>query len=95
MVKFENLKMVYDLLEKAHRLDLVKDIQDLREELLSAREDNHKFRESNAELKEQLKLKSQIVYDKDICWVLNDEMTTGNGKTPICPKCWQIDGIVN
>ncbi len=95
MVNFENLKLVYDLLAKAQRQDLVKDIQDLREALLDSRDENRELREKNNELGEQLKLKSQIIYERGICWVVDDEMTSDKAKTAVCSRCWQIDKIVN
>jgi hypothetical protein len=74
---------------------LAEQLNDLRAEMLETKEANLALREKIAVLKQELELKSKIVFDRGICWVIDDEMTTGEDRTPICPQCWQSDRVVN
>ena len=91
----EFIKIAYNVLKEANRLDLAEDIITFREELIDLKERNLKLEEENAELKQKIKIKSQIVFERGICWIVEDEMTNATENTPICPLCWQQDGIVN
>ena len=34
-----------------------------------------------------------IVFDQGICWIVEDPFANNN-KTPICPRCWDVDKVV-
>jgi len=95
MQPLDFIKTAYDVLQKANRLDLAEQLTGLREDLLNLREENLELKEENENLKQQLRIKSKIVYEQGICWIEEDEMTKDKSKTPICPQCWQVEGIVN
>ena len=90
----EFLKVAYNVLKEANRLDLAEKILNLREELIDLKEEKLRLLEENNDLKEKLTLKSKITFDKGVCWIIDDEMKPDKSNTPICPTCWQEDGIV-
>ena len=91
----ESLKALYELLKEANRIDLIEQITNLREELIEVREKNLKNKEVIENLQKQLTNKSKISFDKGICWLTDDELTTSHEKTAVCPQCWQVDSIIN
>ncbi len=95
MLSVELMKAAYEILKKANRLDLAEQLMNGREDLLNLREENLQLKQDNESLKQKLKLKSEIIYERGLCWIEEDEMTKDKSKTPICPQCWQVDGIVN
>ena len=95
MLSVEFIKTALDVFQKANRLDLVEQLTSGREDLLNLREENYQLKQDNESLKQKLKLKSKIIYERGLCWIEEDEMTKDRSKTPICPQCWQVDGIAN
>ncbi len=94
MINVDTIKALNEILKKANRLDLAEEITSLREELVTIKEKNIKVIEENSNIKKQLELKSKIIYEKGICWIIEDEMKKDKSNTAICPICWQIDKIV-
>ena len=75
-------------------MDLFEKLLDYRVEMADVRKDNLKLRDEVVQLKEQLKLKSQVVFERGINWIECDEMTKDKSKTPICPKCYATGKVV-
>lgn len=88
------IKLVYDVLKEANRLDLAEEIVELRNNNLDLKEENLKLREAKTSLEEQLNTKSSIFFDRGINWIEEDEMTKDKSNTPICPKCYASDKLV-
>ena len=94
-MSLNTMKTIYEFLNKAKRLDLIEKLNEIRSEMLETKEANQSLREKVTELNKQLELKSKVVYDKGICWIEGDDMTDSDKRTPICPQCWQVNGIAN
>jgi hypothetical protein len=95
MSSLEWIKTAYEALKKANQLEIAEKLMGLREELLEMRETNLGLKKENEELNEKLKYKGKIFYEKGICWITNDEMSSSDTPTPICPQCYQINNYVN
>jgi len=95
MTSLDWIKTASEILKKANQLEMAEKLMDLREELLDIREINMGLKTENEGLKEQLKFKGQITYENGICWIKDDEMSTDDTPTPICPQCYQINKSVN
>ena len=88
------VKALLTLAKEANRLDLAEDLVELRREALDLKEENAMLREQIKSLEEKVSLQSKVVFEKGIYWVEEDEMTRDKSKTPICPRCWDVDRIV-
>ncbi len=62
--------------------------------MLDLKEQNIKLREEARSLQEKLSLQSKIAFEKGVYWIEEDEMTKDKTKTPICPRCWDMDKTV-
>ncbi len=73
---------------------MAEDLVELRQEMLDLKEQNIKLREEARSLQEKLSLQSKIAFEKGVYWIEEDEMTKDKTKTPICPRCWDMDKTV-
>jgi predicted amino acid dehydrogenase len=89
------IKEGVELAKKANRLDLAAEMLEQQAENLELKKQILELKEENEELKKQMELDSNVTFDKGICWLHDDSKTDMVDPTPICPKCWQFDKIVN
>ena len=94
MATKDMIKLVYDVLKEANRLDLAEEIVELRNNNLDLKEENLTQKQRILELTNQVELDDSIVFHEGVNWILNDSKTQGNEPTPICPRCWGVEKIV-
>ncbi len=95
MSSLDWVKTAYETLKKANQLEIAEKLMGFREELLGIREKNLNLKAENDNLINQLEFKGKVKFEKGICWIENDEMSTSNSPTPICPQCYQTKNIIN
>ncbi len=82
---FSEFQSMMNLFQKAGKMDLYKKISELMEDVYILREENTK-------LKDKLKIKKLIKFDKDVCWLKDEKVETKEG--PFCPNCWDAEELL-
>ena len=79
-----DLQAVAKVLQKAGNIDLYNILLDLQEKILEVEKENSDLRDQVRELKEELKIKAQIVFSDDAYWIVEVDKKDG----PYCPHCY-------
>jgi len=89
MSAIPSAKEIIELLKKGATLEAQEKIMELREALLSEREENHVLKQKIQELEKKLEIKGQLDWDGSVYWLIkkddqNNEIKDG----PYCQQCY-------
>ena len=85
MAIFDDLKTVAKVLQEAGKIEQYKQILEVQEKLLEMQEKIRLQDEEIRTLKEKLKIKENLVFEKDAYWIKRkDDPKEG----PYCSACW-------
>jgi len=85
MAIFDELKSIGKILQEAGKIEQYKQILEAQEKLLEMQKKINDLGEENKKLKEQLKIKENLVYENNVYWSKRD----GEDKDgPFCSRCW-------
>lgn len=85
MSVFDNLGSIAKVVKQIGNIDLYKQILDVQADSLKLMEENKRLRKENYKLKEKLKLKEVLIFEKDLFWMKNKKGDIIEG--PFCPRC--------
>jgi len=83
MAIFDELKSVAKTLREADKIEQYQQILDVQERLLEMQKKIADLDTENGELKEKLKIKDNLVFERNAYWLLIDDKKDG----PFCSKC--------
>ena len=79
----ENAKSIYELIKKLNQQDLLEKMADLRDQILSLREENQQLKEKLLE-----KENKNIIFEKGAYFEAKED---GTKDGPFCSVCWDKD----
>jgi hypothetical protein len=82
---FDVLKLVTKALKEAGKIDLRNQMLDVQEKLLEMQEKIRVQDNEIRDLKEKLKIKGDIFFKKNACWIKKKD---GSKDGPFCSGCW-------
>ena len=80
-------KDIVDLIKKGATVEAQERIMELREAVIELKDENSSLHQRVQPLKEELRIKGQLKFEKTVYWLLEDEGKTG----PFCQRCYDID----
>ncbi|OIP59074.1 MAG: hypothetical protein AUK19_02840 [Candidatus Moranbacteria bacterium CG2_30_45_14] len=83
MAIFDELKSVGKVLQEAGKIEQYQQILEVQEKLLVQQKRIFDLEHENGELKSELKLQSELVFEKNAYWIMKDNKKDG----PFCTKC--------
>lgn len=86
MAIFDELKSIASTLREADKIEQYRQILDVQEKLLEMQNRITELETENRELKEKVKTKDSLVYDKS-----RNSYWTNEGDGPFCSRCWDVD----
>ncbi len=84
----DDAKVVAGLVKKYNDRDLYEKIVDLRDEIITLKENNLKMRERISQLESEANTKDNLIYDAPFYWLVQDDKRDG----PFCQKCNDSNG---
>lgn len=87
MAIFDQLKSVGKILQEAGKIEQYQQILEAQQELLEMQKKIQGFEKENAELKEKLKIKENLIHENHAYWINNEGKKDG----PFCSRCWDVD----
>ena len=85
---FEVLKLVAKTLKEADKIEQYKQILEVQEKLLKMQEKMRLQDEEIRTLKEKLKIKENLVFEKNAYWIKKKD---NSKEGPYCSACWDQD----
>jgi|SRR3989338_3182982 len=86
MAIFDELKSVAKTLREADKIPQYEQILAVQEKLLEMQKRIMDIEEENRALKNQLNIKSKLVYERGSYWIKEDNISEG----PFCSRCWDV-----
>jgi len=83
----DDIKSVTKTIQQADNIELYQKILDVQAGALEVVEENNKLRDENRELKEKLKVKENLKYERNSYWIEAGDKKDG----PFCSRCWDVD----
>ena len=87
MAIFDELKAIGKILQEAGKIEQYQQILEAQRELLEMQKKIQNLEKENAELKEKLKIKENLIYENNAYWISNEGKKDG----PFCTRCWDVD----
>ena len=87
MAIFDELKSVANTLREADKIPQYQQILDVLEKLIEMQNKIFTLETENKELKDKLKLKENLVFERNAYWIIDGENKDG----PFCTKCKDSD----
>jgi hypothetical protein len=84
MAIFDELKSVGKVLQEAGKIEQYKQILEAQEKLLEMQKKIQELENENMELRGSLKIKENLIFEKGMYWILEDNKKDG----PFCSVCY-------
>lgn len=84
----ETIKDAVSLAQQSDNIQLYKSVLDAYNAAIELMSENADLREEIKELKGQMGIEKQLVFDRDVYYVKNDD---GENEGPYCTTCWDVD----
>jgi hypothetical protein len=85
MAIFDELKSIGKILQEAGKIELYQQVLNIQEKLLEMHKKIVDLENERKELKEKLRIKSNLVYENNTYWIqIEDDKKDG----PFCSHCW-------
>jgi len=84
---FDKLKSIGKILQEAGKIEQYQQILEAQQELLEMQKKIQNLEKENAELKEKIKIKENLIYENNAYWISNEGKKDG----PFCSRCWDVD----
>ncbi len=81
-------KELADLIQKLGNVELYRKIVELEGQIIDLTRQNHGLSEQVRELQQQLTIKGQIRYEKQVYWLEDGASKDG----PYCQRCYDVQG---
>ncbi len=88
MAIFDELKSIGKVLQEAGKIEQYRQILETQEKLLEMQKKINELEEENKNLKEKVKIKEDLIFEKNIYWLKNED---GVREGPFCACCWDSD----
>lgn len=80
----ERVKIVAEFASKMADAEFMKQIIQLQSEAFDLKQENQRLKESKSELEDKLRLRDNLVFEKNFYWLIDGESKKG----PFCPRCF-------
>lgn len=87
MAIFDELKSVGKILQEAGKIEQYQQILEAQQELLEMQKRIQNLEKENAELKEKLEIKENLIHENNAYWIDKEGKKDG----PFCSRCWDAD----
>jgi hypothetical protein len=80
----DTVKELTSLAQKVQNIELFKKLVSFQSDISALQEENYNLKETVRNIREKIKLKGKIVYEKPFYWIKEDDKKDG----PYCQKCY-------
>jgi len=91
MGAISEIKEIGKFLRKMDNIDLYEKLMTVQEKTLETMVKNINLKKENDKLKEKLKLKGSIVFEKEVFWIKDESGNVKDG--PFCPNCYDSEEL--
>ena len=84
MAIIDTIKDMVAVVQKADNIELMKHVLALQTQIQEILEENHNLNKNNRKLVEALNFSDSLTFKTPFYFAQDD-------KTPLCPRCWEVD----